>query len=49
MLLRAIAITDDGGQTLAVFGPDEDAYGLNHASIVARLSLPVNPPFASIR
>ena len=43
MLERAIAIADDGEQTLAIFGRDDDADGLGHAAKLAHPAANVNP------
>ena len=48
MLLRAVAITEDGGQTRAVFGSKDDADGLCHAFRIAWINPVVNPLFSSV-
>jgi hypothetical protein len=35
VLLRAVAISDDGGQARVVFGSNNDADGLGHAPKIA--------------
>jgi hypothetical protein len=48
MLLRAVPIADDSGQTRAVFGPKQDADGLCHALRIARNRAVVNLQFVSV-
>ena len=48
MLLRAVPITDDGGQSPPVLGSNDDAHGLCHAHRFAQPAKPVNHPFTSM-
>ena len=48
MLLRAVAISDDGGQVRAVFGSDDDADGLCHAPRIVWIRPAVNPLIGSV-
>ena len=48
MLLRAIAVGDDGGQARAVFGADKDVDSLCHGQRFARIAAFVNPLFGSV-
>lgn len=48
MLLRAVAISDDGGQARAVVGSNNDVDGLCHAPKIAWISPQVNPLISSM-
>jgi hypothetical protein len=48
MFERAIAIRDDGQQTLAIFGGRKDTDGLSHARRLAHPPASVNHPTASV-
>ena len=48
VLLRTVAITDDGGQAGAVIGLEENADGLCHAPRFAWITAAVNPLFGSL-
>ena len=48
MLERAAAVRDDGEQTLAIFGRNNDIDGLGHVARLAYPAAPVNPMSASV-
>ena len=48
MLQRAVAVADNGEQSLAIFGRDDDADGLGHAARLARPAANVNLMKASV-
>ena len=48
MFERAIAIRDDGQQTLAIFGGRKDTDGLSHTHRIAHLPASVNHPTVSV-
>lgn len=48
MLLRAVTITDNGCQSRAIVGLEEDADGLCHAPRIAWITTAVNPLFSSV-
>jgi hypothetical protein len=47
MFLRTIAVADDGGQSLAILGVDDDTDGLCHAPRFAWITAALNPLFGS--
>jgi hypothetical protein len=48
MLVRTLALGDDGGKALAVSGGENDARDLGHALRLAPIAAPVNPQNASV-
>ena len=48
VLLQTVAIADDGGQSRAVLGSDDDAHGLCHAASFAWPAGFVDPLIASV-
>ena len=48
MFERAIAIRDDGQQTLTIFGGRKDTDGLSHTHRIAHLPTSVNYPTVSV-
>jgi hypothetical protein len=48
LLERTIAVADDGGQSLAVLGIDDNADCLGHGSRIARSAVSWDPLFASV-
>jgi hypothetical protein len=48
MLQRAVAVANNGEQSLAIFGRDDDTDGLGHATRFARPAANVNLMKASV-
>ena len=48
VLVRAVAVGDDGGEALTINRTEEDAAGLGHAPRFADITAAVNPSTASV-